>query len=1853
MHVKPVATYAIRAPVTAAVVMPSGALVDVSEHDGGGGNNVNARAALGSADAAVGTGPATALDDHMDLGGLAEADATKRKPGRPSHKGAAGDAAAAAAASSHTKHGYCAVCLMHVPDALASRRGEGMQVSAAAASGAAGPAADGVAARAANADTASLPSASDAGANSASAELHVLLACEGGCHQSFHPICLGMNLEQLRQVRSGEAAAVEPGVAASVTKPAAWRCPDCTRGHDHPCALCGQRGDKAYIPWRIWGYGDGLDSCGAPEFLMNLKDSGLLPAQPPPLGAAAASAGARVTSTTSGVSSNRSTNAVGGGAASGKKPKKSVTYLTALINGKLIRYPTDLSKSARRKWRDLVVAGSSYDDAYNAAKAVSGRRKDGTVYKIKTGGSSSSSTTAVAGGSDPSAHAMSTALAESQQDSDTDGDGTDADDGAENGANDGIDAMLSNSRATAAPGTASAQRSRTRLSAASGSRTAPSLLVESIDDDEPTLQTQPARSSSSAAAASAVVVETNHNSSPVSDIILSSEPGASTASSSAATSSSAPASSSVVLPEPTSDAQSVPASVVADAPTPVQLVKAALIAAGALVPAVLDSIADVDDASAVEFSTGAASVSHVSLKSGTKRSRAVLALQDHLGAGAAEEPDAAIATKRSRRSSAVGSAAAGGDVGSASGAMEAADGHNHHHHDSTNSNFVDEPPPLPYVPPLVAGAPSHLVGLPFSGVRPCCAKRCGKFYHYACLRRLSDVAVMDRHIRSAKLHNAQQPVFVPVTTPIAPPDALCCNPLPTEPPTGPGADSAAGSKPKRSVSTVARSAAASTSESASSTAAAEAVDVASESAPAIAHQAALDAAAHGDGRPDAAAIAMDTSPIGPVLAAVVEVPQGAQVDAAPSEGDAAGAVMEVDAAVDANAGSDVNGNIGGGAGSQPCAQDAVVAPADHIHEEEAGDGNDDDDTVSDDGDAVVDLAGIDANDHEALAAAAAAAWAVKLKASAEARERWLKEEAERDEAMQAEMVEELQRIADEEAAAAADADGARATAGKEAAEAAAAAKKRKRIAPDWLQSSSRDNSSGGPLQLYQPLPNLPAGHRSVDPQGVEPLVGMEPIWLAPGVTSDFICPRHLCDTCEQGTFGAAAAVSSDEYILGSALEWARRGVAMERVGIGLPQRMRQMVEQAIAAGFAGFPAPPPLAITAAASSAVPTSSAAATSSDTSVTVHQQQPQSQSSTNPGNPGITAVAQPPWWPVAHLLRSTTSASSSSAAQSTSKLPPAHEPSIAAIPADGNLLHGRSYDSAHVLRVSKLNAGGSGTDGSLTERFVQAWLASPRQPLKGDDADSNEWVVVSTDRLGIVQRLLSKRTKPEVCVVCPRMYHEKVAYDAKYAGTCLPPGHVWNDGGVFLCPVHAGVDLSTVDRDVSGITAFEASAGTLGNAYGSETGGAGNEAVEMGEDGQTRLPKWFLSMDALKLASVARSVQSKLSNATVPEKPSNLDPEDHRHYRTSEDIFDDVEHISAQRASWVEQRNSNKPPPFQVIQRNRYVIKVKPDLPETEVCNCAAVARANGIPLDGSKGPICGDDCVNRLLNVECYGGHDYALPAAASASAASSSASASSTSSLGAGAGAAPSPRPVAASASSSSLSGRRSSRGRSIVPSAGDVDGSIDDDSEVGADTGAGAAPSRGVSKGRSRRTNCSVGPHCGNRALQLRQLPVLNVVQTHGKGWGVIAGCDIDAGAFIIEYVGEIISDEMQDERLAAARARGEHDAYMMEIDADQIIDARFKANIARFVNHSCDPNAELQRWHVEGYTRIGIFALKDIKTGQEVAYDYQFFTAEVGNVGWSCTAEFGVCRASTSRISMQHMYHAWSCSPIDGNSSH
>ncbi|KII70159.1 Histone-lysine N-methyltransferase SETD2 [Thelohanellus kitauei] len=54
-------------------------------------------------------------------------------------------------------------------------------------------------------------------------------------------------------------------------------------------------------------------------------------------------------------------------------------------------------------------------------------------------------------------------------------------------------------------------------------------------------------------------------------------------------------------------------------------------------------------------------------------------------------------------------------------------------------------------------------------------------------------------------------------------------------------------------------------------------------------------------------------------------------------------------------------------------------------------------------------------------------------------------------------------------------------------------------------------------------------------------------------------------------------------------------------------------------------------------------------------------------------------------------------------------------------------------------------------------------------------------------------------------------------------------------------------------------------------------------------------------------------------------------------------------------------------------------------------------------------------------------------------------------------------------------------------------------------------------------------------------------------------------------------------------------------------IDATEVGGVSRFINHSCAPNLSCHKWSVDGFTRVGLFALIDIPAGTELTFDYKF----------------------------------------------
>ncbi|XP_030046966.1 histone-lysine N-methyltransferase NSD2 [Microcaecilia unicolor] len=134
---------------------------------------------------------------------------------------------------------------------------------------------------------------------------------------------------------------------------------------------------------------------------------------------------------------------------------------------------------------------------------------------------------------------------------------------------------------------------------------------------------------------------------------------------------------------------------------------------------------------------------------------------------------------------------------------------------------------------------------------------------------------------------------------------------------------------------------------------------------------------------------------------------------------------------------------------------------------------------------------------------------------------------------------------------------------------------------------------------------------------------------------------------------------------------------------------------------------------------------------------------------------------------------------------------------------------------------------------------------------------------------------------------------------------------------------------------------------------------------------------------------------------------------------------------------------------------------------------------------------------------------------------------------------------------------------------------------------------------------CPAGERCQNQGFTKRQYPETKIIKTDGKGWGLIAKRDIKKGEFVNEYVGEIIDEEECMARIKHAQENDITHFYMLTIDKDRIIDAGPKGNYSRFMNHSCQPNCETQKWTVNGDTRVGLFAVCDIPSGTELTFNY------------------------------------------------
>lgn len=107
--------------------------------------------------------------------------------------------------------------------------------------------------------------------------------------------------------------------------------------------------------------------------------------------------------------------------------------------------------------------------------------------------------------------------------------------------------------------------------------------------------------------------------------------------------------------------------------------------------------------------------------------------------------------------------------------------------------------------------------------------------------------------------------------------------------------------------------------------------------------------------------------------------------------------------------------------------------------------------------------------------------------------------------------------------------------------------------------------------------------------------------------------------------------------------------------------------------------------------------------------------------------------------------------------------------------------------------------------------------------------------------------------------------------------------------------------------------------------------------------------------------------------------------------------------------------------------------------------------------------------------------------------------------------------------------------------------------------------------------------------------------------WGLVALEPIEADDFVIEYVGELIRPRISDIREREYEKMGIGSSYLFRLDDGYVVDATKRGGIARFINHSCEPNCYTKIVSVEGQKRIFIYAKRHIAAGEEITYNYKF----------------------------------------------
>ncbi|KAI9220146.1 hypothetical protein BC828DRAFT_384207 [Blastocladiella britannica] len=154
---------------------------------------------------------------------------------------------------------------------------------------------------------------------------------------------------------------------------------------------------------------------------------------------------------------------------------------------------------------------------------------------------------------------------------------------------------------------------------------------------------------------------------------------------------------------------------------------------------------------------------------------------------------------------------------------------------------------------------------------------------------------------------------------------------------------------------------------------------------------------------------------------------------------------------------------------------------------------------------------------------------------------------------------------------------------------------------------------------------------------------------------------------------------------------------------------------------------------------------------------------------------------------------------------------------------------------------------------------------------------------------------------------------------------------------------------------------------------------------------------------------------------------------------------------------------------------------------------------------------------------------------------------------------------------------------------------------------------------------CGCDPtRCPNRVVQRSPTNVRLVVYDAGPekgGWAAAAAEPIARGTYVAQYIGDVVPASVAAARTRAYAALG-YQQYAFDMDfffcsgsstdqaaSEYVVDAQFRAGVARFFNHSCEPNLITIGVMYDSATplfhRLAFFAARDIAAGDELTFDY------------------------------------------------